>query len=292
MAVFEPYVSFRDVTKNDLAFISPPIVQPTGALTRGTNLLLLIHGYNNTVDDAATAYRGWRSLQDELGGIHGMSVVGVYWPGSNWESFAVYMQAITKAESTAIKLAGTLRAAAASFGMLRVRIVTHSLGSRLTMELLHQLRKHADPRLHIERFVVMAAAVPTRYLTPRHVLRDALDALRTPFRSLYSEHDKVLQYAFRLGESLRGEGFFPTALGHAEWRGARAIGQPQLTQERIRDAGHGDYWHANEQARQAARAARDFLQLGIIERALPTRDFTGRESDTTRETLGRETPTR
>ena len=33
------------------------------------------------------------------------------------------------------------------------------------MELLHQLRKNADPRLQIERFVVMAAAVPTRYLT-------------------------------------------------------------------------------------------------------------------------------
>ena len=291
MARFEPYISFRDVTKNDLSFVSPPIVQPASALTRGTNLLLLIHGYNNSVGNAADAYAGWLSLQEELGGI-GINVVGVYWPGSNWESFAVYMQAISKAEATAQKLATALRAAAASFGTLRIRIVTHSLGSRLTMELLHQLRRNPDPRLTVERFVVMAAAVPTRYLTPRHVLRDALDQLRTPFRSLYSESDKVLGYAFRLGESLRGEGFFPTALGHEEWRGARAISQPQLTQERIRGAGHGDYWHANDQARQAARSARSFLDLGSVARDLPGRDILSRNAEVARDVAGRETPTR
>lgn len=294
---FEPFIAFRDVNTDSLRFLDRPKLQPDNALTRGSSLLLLIHGFNNSVEGASGSYSGWRSLQEQLGGIAGVNLAGVYWPGSNWENFAVYMQAIGQAEETAQRLARVLHEAAAAFGILRVRVVTHSLGARLTLELLHQLRKDADPRIRLERFVVMAAAVPTRFLTPGRPMRQSLELLHTPFFSLYSPDDAVLRIAFRLGESLRGEGFFPVALGHDRWGGGSAIAAPQLTQTRNVGAGHSDYWFGSEgesraRALQAGRLAREFLGLGLVERDTPVRDLAPRSADASRDIGTRETPSR
>lgn len=295
MAALQPYLSLRDVTKNTLNFIDPADIQPGGALTAGTNLLLLIHGYNNTVDAASGSYAGWRAIQQELGGLPGLNVVHVFWPGSNWENFAVYMQAVFRAREAAKRLAGELRKAATGFGLLRVRIVTHSLGARLAVHLVDELQSQPDLRVQLEALVVMAAAVPTRLLAPGTNVRKALDRSTTPFRSFYSESDSVLRIAFRLGESLAGQGFFPVALGHEQWRGSSAIAAPRLTQEQNRDAGHSDYWSGeNDPARRAravrvATSIRAFLGLGNVARELPQRERTARSTEEPRQVTGRAT---
>lgn len=293
MAALPPYISFRAVGENSLSFIDPPDINPAGALTASTSILLLIHGYNNTIDGASSSYGGWRGIQQGLGGLGSLHVVHVFWPGSNWESFAVYMQAIFKAREAAKRLARELRAAAARLGLLRVRIVTHSLGSRLTVHLIEELQSNPDPRVQLEAFVLMAAAVPTRLLAPGTDVRKALDRGSMPFRSYYSEADTVLRRAFRLGESLAGQGFFPVALGAAEWRGTSAIATPRLTQERNTDGKHGDYWWGEQDPQRRERAirvgtsVRGFLGIGAPARSTPVREQLARATEGARDVQGR-----
>ena len=87
----------------------------------------------------------------------------------------------------------------------------------------------------------MAAAVPVSFAEPSGPLFRAA-TLSATRRTLYSEADTVLHFAFPLGESAAGEGFFPTAIGR--------FGQPQsdwtAEAEMFIDAqhgyNHGDYW--------------------------------------------------
>lgn len=293
----EPFVAFRDPERNTLAFLPAARQQPSGALTAGTNLLLLVHGYNDPIADAAQSYRAWKQLQVDLGGIPLRNVVAVYWPGSNWERFAVYIQAVSTAKEAARRLATELRHAAAGIGLLRVRIVAHSLGSRLVVEMMEELREQAEPRLVVERLVVMAAAVPTRRLAPGQVLRDGLDGTGVSFLSLFSGDDSVLRFAFPIGESLAGGGFFPVALGRRRWQGGEAIGAPRLTQDEVVGAGHGDYWGGKESTRdragRAARVSREFLNLGTAPRVLSSRATPERPTVDSRVTTpARSTPIR
>jgi pimeloyl-ACP methyl ester carboxylesterase len=301
--LFQPFVSFRE-SNNSLSFRAAPKIVPDGALTRGSSLLLLIHGYNDSMDGASDSYTAWRALQQSLGGISlDLNVAGVYWPGSNFENFLVYMQAIGKATETARRLAGLLREKASAFGVLRVRIVTHSLGGRLLFELLRELNDHPSS-VSIESFVVMAAAVPTFMLqspdsSHNRPLRVALDAaIDRRFRSLYSRHDWIVGPAIRLGETLRGEGWFPVALGSRKWSGPTAIGEPRLTQEEISGATHGSYWPSLNDLREshalaAATSVRQFLQIGPTARDTPSRDLDSRDEAAPRETIAsRATPSR
>src|SRR4029078_518238 len=123
-------------------------------------------------------------------------------------------------------------------------------------ELLDAL--HGATNIRIDSIVVMAAAVATFSLQPpsgsrTRPLRAAFDRFILPpmLLSLYSPDDPVLRYAFPLGQSLAGEGLFPTALGHAIWSGAGALTHPPLTQTKNRGARHGDYWFGSDKAKFA-----------------------------------------
>ncbi len=177
------------------------------------------------------------------------------------------------------------------------------MGCRLTLELLKELRNKSD--ISVGRVVLMAGAVPTFMLEPRpdkHKLRDAIDTVLTDAGlSLYSSNDKVLAYAFPLGQSAAtGEGFFPTALGHEFW--ADAVAPVKLTQQENPDADHSDYWGWNQKpsslacARAANARVKEFLRFdqpgeragverGTVERE--TRD--GRATGAARETVERNT---
>jgi len=274
MAFFEPSVSFRKQPKG--GDVDAALLQPSSALTSGTSVLLLIHGYNVDQFEASDSYVGWTTRQSEIGRLNA-NAVGVYWPGDRGSSNALmnaifYMQALPKAEATAPFLAAALRRAANLLGALRVRIIAHSLGARVTLELLNELNKQPQPNLVVEKFVVMAAAVSTRRLGPSKPFRAVLELpTMTGFMSLFSEVDPVLRFAFGPGEAL-GEGeLFVTALGHDRWTGGSAIGAPRLLQNRIKGAHHGDYWAGHdpasiERAKQAASFERQFLDLGPMVR--------------------------
>ncbi len=286
----DPSVNFREQPVGG-AVVAPRMV-PSNALTRYSRIVVLIHGYNNTQADAVTAYEGFSARQRELMSdptqpVANGRLVAIFWPGDeNWgvASALCYMRSIGKARDTAQRLAAALRDASSLLGFLSVDIVAHSMGCRLTLEVLDALDRVATGSLVVRRVVLMAAAVPVDKLVPgaAYGLRSAYDArIADRCKSLFSEDDKVLRFAFPAGQTLAGagEGVFPTALGHAAW------GDPQapanLGQERIAGADHSDYWGWRQQtldcSRDAARRIRDFLQFAagysrfVEERPTPAR---------------------
>ncbi|MHB8534118.1 MAG: alpha/beta hydrolase [Sulfuricaulis sp.] len=263
-------------------------------LTLRRRLVLLIHGYNNDLKDSEDAYRGFETLQRELGGLDddtpvaGGRLVEVYWPGdADWGKLAsalFYPFSIGRAQISAAALATVLARAARESGHKQVDIVAHSMGCRLTLELLKQLRNRGD--ITVGRVVLMAGAVPTFLLDPRHdrqKLRAAYDSvLSEDGLSLYSADDKVLAYAFPLGQTMvPGEGFFPTALGHGFW--ADAAAPINLTQTENTGADHSDYWGWDREpkplacARAANAQIKDFLRF----------ECAGERTSIQRETFGR-----
>jgi pimeloyl-ACP methyl ester carboxylesterase len=277
------------------------------------HLLLLIHGYNNDLNASEDAYRGFEALQRELAKLDDDTpvasgrLVQIYWPGdADWGvvSPLFYPWSIQRACRTAAALADILARAARESGHKQVDIVAHSMGCRLALELLRQLRNQSD--ITVGRVVLMAGAVPTFMLEPRpdkQKLRDAIDTVLTDAGlSLYSSTDKVLAYAFPLGQTAApgSEGFFPTALGHEFW--ADAVAPVKLTQQENPDADHSDYWGWNQKppslacARAANARVKEFLRFeqpgeracaerGMAERE--TRD--GRETGAARQTVERAT---
>ena len=238
----------------DAAYIDGIVMALLAAPSR--SLVLLIHGFNNDYAAGRAAYQGFFDTQRTLAGLPrnrplaGDRVFGeVFWPGdADWGlfSFAFYMQSIHRAEASAAALADALRRIAARMpSTLRVDVVAHSMGCRLTLELLKLLA--GTVRIEVQRIVTMAAAVPLFMLEDpdqSQGLRRGYDRMMDPRQdkalSLYSPADVVLHYAFPPGQTLAGEGLFPTELGRDRWVSLNVM--TNLTQEEVRGANHSDYW--------------------------------------------------
>lgn len=264
-------------------------------------LLLLIHGYNNNLKASEEAYQGFEALQRELARLDGDTPVAggrlmqIYWPGdADWGvvSPLFYPWSIERARQTAAALAATLARAARESGHKQVDIVAHSMGCRLALELLKQLRDKND--VAVGRVVLMAGAVPTFMLEPKPDKQKLHDAIATALTdaglSLYSTDDRVLAYAFPLGQSMApgAEGFFPTALGHEFW--ANADAPAKIMQKENPGADHSDYWGWNQKpkslacARAANAKVKEFLRFEQPgERACAARETVDRETQNARE---------
>jgi pimeloyl-ACP methyl ester carboxylesterase len=251
-----------------------PAVSDASLLNSAQHLVLLIHGYNNNLQDAVDAYNGFHARQKDLDSAAryglGRTFVEVYWPGdADWgvASFLYYMGSIAHAKESAAALAHFLLN---RVGGARIDIVAHSMGCRVAFELLYALDTQ-QASLNIGRIVCMAGAVPTFMLVdaqPPRRLRPAYDrVLREGARSLYSGADMVLAAAFPAGQSLAAgeEGATPSALGHAFWVDASV--PFNLGQVENPGAGHSDYWGWNTKpqplqcAQHAAREVRGYLQF-------------------------------
>lgn len=248
-------------------------------------LVLLIHGYNNPVPDARAAYEGFFSLQRQLAAYApdgnfapDRNFVEVFWKGDDWGILSplYYMNAIPFALQTAEALADTLKTLAKQRAEgLELEVVAHSLGTRLTLELLRHIGM--DRSITVTRIVFFAAATPTFMLedpAEPHGLRQAYDSvLRYGIRSLHSGNDIVLSVAFPIGQTLASghEGFSPTALGHERWESSGA--PSTLEQDENRNANHWDYWGWKKDRPQcekfANEQARDYLHFtGLGDRSL------------------------
>lgn len=285
--------------------LDPPAPNPPDVLRRSWQFVLLIHGYNNDLEAGSEAYRGFRSVQEEIGRID-KPLVDIYWPGdADWGivSLLYYPLSVGRAQQSAPVLSRALGEAVALSGFKQIDIVSHSMGGRVVVELLKELQ--AVPGILVRHVAFMAAALPTFKLTPgdRGRLREAYDAVVTGGAvSLFSPDDMVLALAFPAGQTLAGsgEGWFPTALGREQW--ASDVAPSTLRQQQIYGAGHSDYWGWNEktqrQARQAGRVVREFLELGPIPERVPEERAQGERMPEERmideRVVGeaRETPTR
>ena len=272
-------------------------------LCRYRRLLLLIHGYNNDRSAADEAYDGFEKLQQKLAGdpangdyAPGTHTIRVYWPGdADWglASALFFMHAIDHAEKSGALLAETLERLAAD-GPLWVDVVAHSLGCRVTYEMLAALSDNTN--VHIHRIVLFAAAVATFMLEPKdgQGFDTAYYARGTEgLLSLYSGHDSVLSLAFPVGSTMSPgpQGSFPTALGHEFWA---SLDTPlTVNQAENRNAGHSDYWGWDKKTKDtigrfANQAARDYLRFATVaRRQMPVVDALVRTGEAARKTAVR-----
>jgi len=243
--------------------------------------LVLLHGFNNAEGEAAAAYFGFRGRQNEIFQPGDPSAFDrrfgdAFWPGdADWwwffdkVDFLVYPSAVHTAVKAGEQLANLL------FHMPnleRVDFIAHSLGCRIALETVQQIR--ARTSVVIRYVCLMAAAVPSEMLEPGgryYDLMTALAAESTEIKILHSKQDPVLHVAFPFGQALAG---FNEASGRALGRYGPAPSMPgfgaTLTEREIPGASHGDYWgHSrNDPSVAATEAAGRFLGLGDIEREL------------------------
>lgn len=240
--------------------------------------VVLIHGFNNHYGEAGVAYHGFRLRQ------YGRAVpqlappaletilADLFWPGdAAWGlfdlmDFLVYPGAVGTAKEAAPRLAQHLRA------MPTLRIVhflAHSLGCRIALETIDNLRRKGGPT--VGKVCLMAAAVPVFMVQSGGRLAKAMEHAGE-VRILYSDDDAVLRYAFPPGQTVAAdnEGLFPAALGLHR--------PPPMVAGRvdpidIDNAGHGDYWGHSRRPSASIAADRiaDFFRFGSWERTLATR---------------------
>lgn len=247
-------------------------------------LLVLVHGFNNDRQEAVDAYAAFRHRQQAAAGTPALldeHLGDLFWPGdARWPGLLdaidglVYPGILDTALAIAPRIARYL---ASRTDVQQVHFVAHSLGCRVVLETLRLLHGAGGPQ--VGKVCLMAAAVPAEAVMPGGGLAGALATPRR-LRVLYSPDDAVLAYAFPIGQTMAGEGFFPMALGR---HGDVPQSPGRVDRDHIEGAAHGDYWgqSGNAASRQAERALRDFLRLdalakrGLGERPLPPRRPSG-----------------
>lgn len=255
---------------------------PLGLLSRAREVVLLIHGFNVDICSAGCGYDRFA----RAAGIKWQSrSISVYWPGDAVSRFlrsgskpglysaavsaASYPLQVSRAQETANRLFELIiNSRAGAKRPLRVSIVAHSLGCRVTLELLNLLRGSArHGPISVPLTILMAAAVP-RYLVMMRG-RDLRPALEVPEKVLnyYSKKDRVLQFAFRGGQLL--ERPFPAgfniATRSAIGRSGLGLARPTNVEEEPKTHGHGGYWSDKDIAAAAAKG----LGFDRIKRSVP-----------------------
>lgn len=250
-----------------------------------TELLVLVHGFNNHLEEAQEAYRWFRRGQEAGLNVDGERTLedlltDTFWPGdADWAGpidkldFLVYPVAVHHALTTAQRFAAYL---SSRTDVHVIHFIGHSLGCRVVLETIRAL-KDAGAGSRIGKVCLMAAAVPTSMVMPGAELAGAMTA-PSNLRVLYSPDDLVLEFAFAPGQTIsgEGEGFFPTAIGRY---GDVPLSPGHVEREQIAGAGHGDYWgaHAEESAPQGNASRQSVASLsGFFNIGPAFRDLQGR----------------
>lgn len=242
------------------------------------HLVILVHGFNNHLGEAAEASQGFRTRQYPLAGLVPPAIEGslgdFFWPGdADWAwlldkaDFLIYPAAVRKAPGAGERLAACLISMP---NLVTVDFVGHSLGCRVVLECIKTML--GGPHPTVRRVVLMAAAVPDFMVVSPHELAAAAEAADSVV-VLHSTSDPVLHFAFPPGQTAAGagEGVLPTALGRF---GPPAGMAGRVEQHRVMDAGHGDYWgksdkESKESARRAAAGhVAEALRLGQLARSV------------------------
>ena len=239
-----------------------------------SNLILLVHGYNNDLEDARGSYSQFlRNLQAEWQNARLIlpDVFRFYWPGDkSWGpfSFASYPLEIEPAKKSAKLLAQFVaNLSGPGGGLIHLYLIAHSLGSRLVIELLHALAAALSPQVKLAGVCLMAAAVPVSKVQAGGELHEA--ALLTRSHILYSPGDSVLHFGFPLGETVAGDAFWPEAVGRygrplAQWSYSKLMMYSSTIKY-----GHHDYWKKGETAQPIAQFLDPSMAKDLPEAELP-----------------------
>src|SRR5579864_6763327 len=186
---------------------------------RSSRLIVLIHGYNVNRLNGEKGFNSFSQLLQNRG-VPELSVlgqvIGFLWPGD--ENIALisglfYPAKMGAARDSATVLANFLLGLRGPNGTpVQVILVAHSLGNRVSLEMITDLLNQPIRTWgRMEGYCLMAAAVTVGMVDSGGRLSTAAKSLRT--RTMFSEADNVLHWAFPPGETAAGDGFFPQAIG-------------------------------------------------------------------------------
>jgi pimeloyl-ACP methyl ester carboxylesterase len=236
--------------------VAPAVNLSGGHLNGNDNVLILVHGYDNSKKDADASYTTFiNDLVAKFPTYIGQ-IAEFYWPGDfpiPVISALSYPNQIQPAIESAQRLSTFLwNLMGARNGPMEISFVGHSLGCRVVLELLALWTGGMPPNIRVGTVVLMAAAVLVKHVDQEGQLRAAA-TLTDNGVVLSSKGDPVLHWAFPVGETAAREGFFPTAVGR--------FGGPNQTWKAslpMFDAGkpytHGSYWPGDESASAVAVA--------------------------------------
>lgn len=259
----------------------------SGRPERHHRLVIFVHGYANDVKTATASYR---SMLEHLGDMPEIpstwltDVFRFYWPGDlplRGISQLSYRYQVTRAGESGQVLAELLTRFATSGATREVVFVAHSVGSRVVLEAVGQLRKlrqqavppGAPPREvpHVLGVVLMAGAVPEDECEPGRdfARRENIPGYPTEI-ILYSADDWVLARTFPLGQTVRVDQvrrpILPKAVGLEGGPPDRWLG-PHLFD--MKPFGHGDYWRHQSSADRVSGMFGRTPERSLYERTPP-----------------------
>lgn len=234
------------------------------ALGRREPLTLLLHGFNNSRSEGRRALLGFATLVEAITVGLDARLVAVLWPGDDLLSPLTYSLEERDADETAEHL----MALCLKTWKLRqpLNLVAHSLGCRVALALLERL---AGVGPGADQVLLMAGAVDADALARSDRYRRGVESARR-VAVLHSRRDRVLQFAFPLGDALAAillGGDTTAALGRVgPAPGRRREPVPELVEQLSltrHGVGHGDYLpgaHVETAHRSAATYAGEQLR--------------------------------
>ncbi|MCC6967048.1 MAG: alpha/beta hydrolase [Nitrospira sp.] len=177
-------------------------------LTRGQRLTVLLHGYNNGLDEGREKLVRFIGCLEQKGSTDLM--LAVIWPGDswanalgNWAGALSYPSESRDADDSADNLLTWLVLHVDESA--RVAFVGHSLGCRVVMRATQRMARDVTVKKPIlDRICLMAAAIDSNSLgkdEPTSYRDAAKQADRIAV--LASQEDRVLQVAYRAGDSVQ-----------------------------------------------------------------------------------------
>lgn len=174
---------------------------------QGGRVLVLVHGYNNTEEDAAGSYHKIMQYLAQAGGSGLYThVIGYLWPG--YDDCYDYFAAKEDVEKVVGRMSGhldTLSSVAES-----VDILAHSMGNRLILDALLKLSaKSKDQK--INHYYSFAAAVGEESIERKQTYFPATQ-LCSKMYVFHSSHDDILKFVYLVAEddeALGGDGDIP-----------------------------------------------------------------------------------
>jgi len=170
-------------------------------LTRGQRLTVLLHGYNNGLEEGREKLVRFIGFLEQKGSMDLM--LAVLWPGDSWAGAVSYPSESHDADDSADNLLTWL--VLHVHESARVAFVGHSLGCRVVMRAAQRMARDVSVKKPIlDRICLMAAAIDSDSLG-RDEPTSYRDATTQADRIavLSSQEDRVLQVAYRLGDSVQ-----------------------------------------------------------------------------------------
>jgi hypothetical protein len=201
-------------------------------------LILLVHGYNVSRPEAEPVYDDFARRMHALSPFIADDFCAVYWPGDTSVPIirgAWYPWRIAQARGCAPLLLDFLEARRSGTECpVHFVIIAHSLGCRFVLETLKLFSEQPDRRSFQIDVILMAAAVPEHLLRSGGVLQGARQGCGSA-RVLYSQADRILRFAFPIGQWVAGEP------GVAVGRNGEPTGYWNEVRQ-MHGYDHGDYW--------------------------------------------------